>query len=206
MAQIGKLLARMFGLALLAARFKHHSAARHGEDQILAFGAILVVTQTHRAVTGSAMWHEPIVKQAGGVAVGHEYHGSAVATIAAVRPGQRLVLLATNTGRTVAAVAATDMDGYSIHKITHIDYLTKKPRPYGRGLKSLTLYRSGSDDVDDLAVTAHTELHRAISEGEQRVILAHADVLARVEVGATLADDDVAGHDASPPNFFTPRY
>lgn len=38
------------------------------------------------------------------------------------------------------------------------------------------------------------------------MILAHADVVARVEVGATLANDDVAGHDASPPNFFTPRY
>ena len=56
----------------------------------------------------------------------------------------------------------------------------------------MTLYRSG-DDVDNLAVATHTELHGAIGEGEQRVILAHADVVARVEVGATLANDDVAG-------------
>jgi len=55
--------------------------------------------------------------------------------MATVRAGQRLVFLTTDAGRTVAPIAALDMDGYSIHKITHIDYLTKKPRPYGRGLK-----------------------------------------------------------------------
>ena len=85
------------------------------------------------------------------------------------------------------------MDGYSIHKITHIDYLTKS-RVLTGAAWHLTLYRSG-DDVDNLAVATHTELHGAIGEGEQRVILAHADVVARVEVGATLANDDVAGHD-----------
>lgn len=63
-----------------------------------------------------------------------------------------------------------------------------------------------SDDVDDLAIAAHRELDLAVRKCEQRVVLADAHVLARVEVGATLANQNVASHDASPPNFFTPRY
>ena len=56
-------------------------------------------------------------------------------------------------------------------------------------------YCSGGDDVDDLAVVTDAELHAAVGQREQGVILAHADVLARVEVGATLTNDDVAGDD-----------
>jgi hypothetical protein len=41
--------------------------------------------------------------------------------------------------------------------------------------------------------------------GEDGVILAHADILARIILGAALADDDVARNDGSPPDFFTPR-
>ena len=37
------------------------------------------------------------------------------------------------------------------------------------------------------------ELHHAIDEGEDGVIAAEADVIARVILGAVLADDDVAG-------------
>ena len=64
-------------------------------------------------------------------------------------------------------------------------------------------YRSGGDDVDDLAVVTDAELHAAVGQREQGVILAHADVLARVEVGATLM---LPATTASPPNFLTPRY
>lgn len=39
------------------------------------------------------------------------------------------------------------------------------------------------------------ELDNAIGEGEQRVILAATDVLARRDVRATLTDDDLAGLD-----------
>ena len=52
-----------------------------------------------------------------------------------------------------------------------------------------------SDDVDDLAIAAHRELDLTVRECEQRVVLADAHVLARVEVGATLANQNVASHD-----------
>src|SRR3954470_21364422 len=50
-------------------------------------------------------------------------------------------------------------------------------------------------DRDLAAPAAEPEGHRAGDEGEQRVVLAAADAQARVEVGAALADDDLAGLD-----------
>ena len=58
----------------------------------------------------------------------------------------------------------------------------------------LICYVSGGDNVHNLAIATHTELHGAVSEGEQRVVLAETHVLARVEVGAALAHDDVASY------------
>ena len=51
------------------------------------------------------------------------------------------------------------------------------------------------DDVDDPAAAAGAELDRAGDEREQRVVAATADAVAGVEVGAALADDDLAGVD-----------
>src|SRR5215208_2401587 len=45
-------------------------------------------------------------------------------------------------------------------------------------------------DIDQLAALAVAELDRAVGPGEQRVVLADADVLPRVEPRAGLADDD----------------
>ena len=45
----------------------------------------------------------------------------------------------------------------------------------------------------NLTLLAARELQRAIAQREQGVVLAAADVLAGMEVGAALADDDVAG-------------
>ncbi|SOY51190.1 conserved membrane hypothetical protein [Cupriavidus taiwanensis] len=39
------------------------------------------------------------------------------------------------------------------------------------------------------------ELHVAVDQGEQRVVLAHADVVAGMHAGTALADDDAAGVD-----------
>src|SRR5687768_11284063 len=49
------------------------------------------------------------------------------------------------------------------------------------------------NDVDGLAATLGAELDRARREGEQGVVTATADVHAGVEVGAALADQDLAG-------------
>ena len=51
------------------------------------------------------------------------------------------------------------------------------------------------DDVDDPATATGAELDRAGDEREQRVVAAAADAVAGVEVGAALADDDLAGVD-----------
>jgi hypothetical protein len=56
-------------------------------------------------------------------------------------------------------------------------------------------YFSGADDVDDSATTARTELDIASSECEQRVIATATNVVAGVEVRATLTDDDLASID-----------
>ena len=55
----------------------------------------------------------------------------------------------------------------------------------------------GRHDLDGLLVaSAPRELHDALGEGEQRVVLAHADICAGEVLGAPLAQDDVAGDDA----------
>ena len=53
---------------------------------------------------------------------------------------------------------------------------------------------SGLGSNVDAAAFAIEE-HAAINQGENRVIATHAHALAGVELGATLANDDVAGDD-----------
>src|ERR687898_697275 len=45
------------------------------------------------------------------------------------------------------------------------------------------------------AAAARAEAHLALGQCEQGVVAAHADVAARMPLGAALADDDVARHD-----------
>lgn len=52
-----------------------------------------------------------------------------------------------------------------------------------------------SDDVDDLAAATRTELNVAGGGGEQGVVITATHVIAGVEVGAALADDDLTGVD-----------
>src|SRR5690606_30230177 len=48
------------------------------------------------------------------------------------------------------------------------------------------------NDVDDLAAALDAELDGAAGQREQRVVAATPDIAAGVEVGAALADDDLA--------------
>lgn len=50
----------------------------------------------------------------------------------------------------------------------------------------------GSYDVDDLAAALRTKFDRTSRKSEQRVVPATADVDAGVEVGAALANNDLA--------------
>lgn len=49
-----------------------------------------------------------------------------------------------------------------------------------------------NDDGAALVFATNGELHRAVDQCEQGVILAHTDIVARVELGTALANDDVA--------------
>src|SRR5665213_535506 len=68
-------------------------------------------------------------------------------------------------------------------------------RPSGRVLVRREVSDLGGDDVDDLATALAAELDRTGGEGEQGVVAATADVDAGVEVGAALADEDLARTD-----------
>src|SRR5262245_42546834 len=54
---------------------------------------------------------------------------------------------------------------------------------------------TGRDDVDDAATATGAELDVARDQREQGVVATATDARARVEVGAALADDDLAGVD-----------
>jgi hypothetical protein len=49
--------------------------------------------------------------------------------------------------------------------------------------------------VDVLAVAVHRKLYDAVGQCEERVVFAHADVLAGADARSALADQDVAGND-----------
>jgi len=54
---------------------------------------------------------------------------------------------------------------------------------------------SAGHNVDDASAAVRSELNPAGCEGEQGVVLAASHVVAGVEVGAALANDDLAGVD-----------
>lgn len=55
-------------------------------------------------------------------------------------------------------------------------------------------------------VPSHTlELHHAFDKGEEGVVLAQPHVVARVDLGAMLTIDDVAGFDMLAAEFFTAK-
>lgn len=119
MTQIGKHRTRLLGETLRAARLEHHSAHGNRQHEIRTIRAVFRVPQTHGAGIRRAMRHEAEVEQRRGILIGFEDHRTTLAAIAAVRPRQRLVFLAADAGRPIAAVAAFHMYGHSIHKITH---------------------------------------------------------------------------------------
>ena len=57
-----------------------------------------------------------------------------------------------------------------------------------------------------VAAGALREFHGALAQCEQGVVFATADVLAGMEVGATLANDDVAGDDVCIPSASPSRW
>jgi hypothetical protein len=69
---------------------------------------------------------------------------------------------------------------------------TREGEPKPALTKTVDRLFADRHDVDDLAAALVTELHCAGLEGEQGVVATATDARARVEVGAALADDDLA--------------
>ena len=135
------------------------------------------------------------VHQGGQVVVGHKMIAPPrpPSPPSSGRPPPRI--FAVERHRTVATLAGVQPDRGGINKITgchvvpHLQKITKneraaKARPY----QFLLLDRAA------LAVTAHAlEVNAAIDQSRQGVIAADADALTRMDVGAALTDEDVAG-------------
>ena len=154
-----------------------------------------------------------VVEQGRRARVDPEQDVAAAAAVAAVRPAQRLELLAVHRAAPVPAVAAGDVQDHAVHEGGHgrLDSVSVKQRgDRGRGRVPIScrdpvcrtpvvsaggVGQLGRDDVDDPTTPAAAELDGTGDEREQRVVTAAADVEAGVEVGAALADDDLAGVD-----------
>src|SRR3546814_7432085 len=75
--------------------------------------------------------------------------------------------------------------------------LTRSPAEAGPLDIAVSHPSAGSDDADRAALlrALDRELDLAVDEREQGVVAAEADAHARMELGAALANDDVAGFD-----------
>src|SRR6185312_8771571 len=73
----------------------------------------------------------------------------------------------------------------------------KTKTPPKRGLRCRVAKSLRLHDVDETAVlvAADSELDLAVDQREQRMVATQADAIARMELGAALAHDDVAGFD-----------
>jgi len=120
------------------------------------------------------------------------------------RPSPWDEFLAAKRSASVAATAGSDLDGGFVDELHDPDLEKKKPRRERQGLSHAFLReRSGALpghrlDADDAAVLRafDSELDLPCHQREQRVVAAHADVVAGVKLGAALADDDLARLDA----------
>src|SRR5437588_6694990 len=124
--------------------------------------------------------------------------GPTVATVGSA-PGH--VGLPPERQRTGAAVSTTQVDVHLVHERHQHRIRTPLSGSDGLAEGRSSEWRSGLGarvDVDELAALAVTEAHNAVGGGEQRVVAALADVLARVALRAALTDDDGAGADAGP--------
>ena len=142
-----------------------------------------------------------------------EHDAAAATAVAAVGAAERLELLAVDRRAAVAAVAGPRVDHDAVDEPAHGALLSRnmdvraggprscsfaEPRPRRRVVRARGLSAGTRHDVDRLATALDAELDRAGGRGEQRVVAAAADVDAGMEVGAALADDDLAGLDDLP--------
>ena len=140
--------------------------------------------------------------------VDDEHDAAAAAAVTAVGAAERLELLAVDRGAAVAAVARPRVDDDAVDEPGHRTSFpveceavaryrsrTRSRFTFAYATRTQASEADRPNDVDGLAAALDAELDRTGGRGEQRVVAATADVDAGVEVGAALADEDLAGLD-----------
>ena len=173
--------------------------------QVGAVGAVAVAARALLADGGVDVRVEVEVEQGVHVRVDDQHDAAAAAAVAAVRAAERLELLAVDRGAAVTAVAGPRVEHDAVDEARHRDHTSEchvmagngsrsrrgvtvaKPRPWGVGSAGTMLTVLRPRLVPNSTAPA--------SRGEQGVVAAAADVHARVELGAALADEDLAGLD-----------
>ncbi|SPC11355.1 membrane hypothetical protein [Cupriavidus taiwanensis] len=187
-------------------------AHRHAQGDVFTGGAIAVGAAAVLAVPGHMLLGVAEVDQRIDIAVRHGEHAAAPAAVATIRAAEGHKLFAPERGAAIAAVAG---DGFNSGFVDELhDGFSVVDRQIGRWRSLLRQKRKGPASVAgpfvlqrllsgrrndaDLLLLGRAldgELHVAVDQGEQRVVLAHADVVAGMHAGTALADDDAAGVD-----------
>src|SRR5205085_2687853 len=135
-----------------------------------------------------------VVDQRIEISIAHGIDAAAAAAVAAVGAAEGDELLATEAHAAVAPVAGDNVDGGFVDEfhdsLRSPGALERAPGLVGEARRALQRL-----DVHRLTVlrTLGPEAHLTVDQREQRVVLAGADIGARMELGAALAHDDRAG-------------
>src|SRR5699024_10501372 len=112
----------------------HHSALRHGQDQVLPLGAVALTALTLTPVGSAAVGTVVILQQRGHLRVDAQDDVPAPPPVAAVRAAQRLELLAVHRGHTMAAVARGQVQHDTVDEGSH-GLILSGAEPVGRHQK-----------------------------------------------------------------------
>ena len=175
-----------------------YGADRHAQHHVVATLAVAVRTAAVLAALRAKDPRVAKIDQRVEIAVGNRIDAAAATAVAAIRSALRNEFLAAERGDAVAAVAGNNLDlGFveEFHFGLECGVRNEKPCLGGQGFWCVEAGLRGRNDAHGTptARALDGELHGAVDLCEQRVILADADIVAGVELGATLAHDDAAG-------------
>src|SRR5581483_9104099 len=108
-------------------RVRDHRSHRHTQDDILGAPAVLLAAHAALAVLGAVNARVAVIDQRVDVAVGDGPDAAAAATVAAVGPAARNVLLAPEADGAIPALAGVDLD----HGLVDELHRNKKALPRG---------------------------------------------------------------------------
>jgi hypothetical protein len=182
-------------------------AGGHLQHDRLAAGAGALLAHAGAAVLGLEMLPETEVDQRVEALDGDDDDIAPAAAVATVRAAEFDEFLTPEAGAAGAAVSALDVDPGFVEEL-HPLRPTKKGNAAHSPNQNHRAARNGSArrlHRHEGARAGLAELHPALGLGEDRVILADADIVAGMYLGAALANDDVAGHDSLAAVFLDPE-